>query len=290
MSKLFILVICICIICVFSCEKDNPMGSSSNNNSSGYRIKKVTVSDDGELNSIYKFTYQDEKVQLIEDSNFYNMKDTKTEFHYDANFVNEFEYEKIDNEWILQSKRITTFNGNFIVDEIINHLYDDGWRETFRGVYEYENDKLISYKHYTGGEEPCLEAELIYQNGKLIQINEDGGGYLEKTLLNYKNDKLQNYIIQWSRGDLIFENDKKIIYSYSNNRIIVATIYDWENESWEEWNVINYKYDQIGLLKEKLYSDGDKYSYEYEKGNGNAHLFWDWYDSHRNWIGEPDFQ
>ncbi|MFI0431413.1 hypothetical protein [Mariniflexile sp. HMF6888] len=247
-----------------------------------------------------------------------NIEIAKMIYNYsDDKLVSVVEYKKENNNWVEVSTYQLAYNGNSITGNYIgsdsgsyniyatnngniisiSEFYENDNSSGYKDI-TFTNDKISTYTFYEGSSSTELysyKSNCIYENGKVVTINEEHNNYFDTTYIeytstnfNYTGDSLTGWIYE-----IIEYQDEKVEHQYSNNLISksILSISDNNLNDWKKASEFSYLYDSDGYLIEESYidfgnktseshlyddyffeTDTDKITYTYEEGIGNSFI------------------
>lgn len=282
------LLLAILAISLFvSCEKDNDNDSSPSKNS--HRIKQI-FSEYDNYSKKTVFSYEGEKlVNITEYLKFESgiNEEFKAEITYSGDNATETWYHKESGSWELDEKYEYVIQNGLMMEET-DYDYGNGtWIEDGKWTYQYSGNNISGWQGYEdededGTLEQDSKGEYIYQNGKLseykgYELDESNNWYQDyKTTFTYAGSNMINWIdFNLDESDN-WKNYYKAEYQYSGDKVSQIEGFYWNsNDSqWESVDLDSYTYNSNGYLIGELDDDGEKRTYEYEEGNGNAKFFW----------------
>jgi hypothetical protein len=286
-----ILLISILIALLFSCIRDKDRDSGPAKNT--HRIKQVTFDNDEGTDRKSVFTY-DDKERLImimrhEKEGSETWKEVvKIEIFYNPAEIKSYYYSNESGFWEYTGKQEFYVEDGLLKEEWYYHYIDDDWVENSEWTYDYSGTNLIEWQCYfdsdnDGSVELNSKGEYGYINNKLDEYRgyyfDEFEDWIEYDLetFSYSGDKLSGYINYYKDTLDYWVESFKCTYIYTGDNITEAEYYDWviESNDWEyDPFTVTYDYDINGYLIEHTDDDGDKTTYEYEAGNGNAVFFW----------------
>lgn len=274
---------------LFSCEKDKNNDPESSKNT--HRINQVTYDDDG-ISEDWKsvFSYEGEKLVKItkydKDESGNWIEENKTEIKYSGDNASETWYNKGTGNWELIGKSEYIIQKGLMVEESWFNFINGSWVELWKWTYQYSGSNISAWQSYNnenwdGTLVPKQKGEYKYQNEKLIEYIDyrlyvsDNWYPSFKDIFSYDGNNLSNYVGFVKIDTDTWEKMYKTDLLYSGDKVSQIDDYSWNDLSnqWEFQQSKSYTYNSNGYLIEKLEDDGDKTTYEYEEGHGNAKFF-----------------
>lgn len=296
------MVVLLIVFVDYSCKQNNPEPELINNT---HRIKNIIGFDAfGTEISREAFIYENEKLVLWQCfRNIENLEMKQTQqitFTYNeetavANFCL-----FINKAWNLQRRCIYQLRDMRILEKTVSRHADPPCFECWKYNYKYLNGNLIEWKKYIKTESD--EWQLIRKNVSIYKnnlINECQNfvnfDYTKlkpdyKKIFLYENDLLSGWIGGTCKENEVWQASQKIEYLYEQNNISSKIYYvrDFSNELWTYFGTTYYYYNENNYLIEESTSSGSRKIYEYEKGHGNASLFYN--DPETSDPGTPVFK
>ena len=255
-----------------------------------YRISEIIEKD--QLNGSerrYLFVY--EKNNLTECNSCFKdesnefQKSGRIVFSYEANKVNVLLLRKQTDSW--NKHQLTEFvtNGQCILEKIVTRYSFPECQQCWKYKYKYQNEKLVESTKYLKGNTADWKVfeKLVYRFEENILLEyqyykASAEGHL---LLDYKRKyNNDNGICEcWYGGiirpDSVWHPTQFMEYAYYDGKISSQKYYQrgYDDFDWKFSADISYAYDINNNLIERSTSNGHMLLYKYEKGNGNAFMF-----------------
>ncbi len=284
--KIQILVFaCMAIPLLLSCDKEDGKNS--------HRIKQVIYDDSGGDDSDYKWVFyynnNDQLIQMIhhEKDDYGSWEEDRiVEFEYGSSVTTATRSNLTYGNPEITSRSEYIIQNNLMMEELYFSVDDDQLKISWKWVYQYSGTDLTGWKSYDdvdGVFKQDGRAEYSYQNGRLSEYlyeylnNSSVWTPSDRETFSYSGDHMSGWIdFNYDNSGRCYESVKSE-YSYADNRLfrIDYFVIDTLTNGWqsEPYHRVTYDYDSNGYLAEWLDEDGDKITYEYEEGNGNAKLF-----------------
>jgi YD repeat-containing protein len=286
--KIKILVFtCMVIPLLLSCDEDDEKNP--------HRIKQIIYDDSDGNDYDYKWVfYYNNNEQLIQmihhEKDDYGSweEDRIVEFEYGSSVTTATRSDLVlygDPKMLSRSEY--NIQNNLIMEELYLDYDEDQWVVAWKWAYQYSGADLIGWRSYNDVDGVLKQdgrAEYSYRDGKLTEYlyeylnNTNNWVPIDRETFSYSGDHLSGWI------DFNYDNTGKWIeyykseYSYADGRVFKIEYYDIDTltNAWksEPYNRVTYDYDSNGCLAGWLDDDGDKTTYEYEEGHGNAKLFY----------------
>ena len=284
--KLKILVLaCMIVPMICACDEDDHLNS--------HRLKRVTHTDGEGSGQDWKreYSYSDNRLTRIMtyDRNDYGgwSESFVVEITYTDNSATATRYDIESGIWEEYSKSEYQVQNSLILEDHLFWYHDYQWKDWAKWIYQYDGTDLVSYQYYyydEGHFELSGRATYTYVDNKVMEYlyfrRDDNAGLVpdDKETFSYSENKKAGYI-DFNMDSLgSWVRNSKCDYSYSGNQLIRIAYTSWDEgtNSWEyaPYGSVNYGYNSNGYLTEWLNDEGDKYSYEYEEGHGNAKYFY----------------
>lgn len=278
-----ILISIILILLSVSCEKDDNVILLPE------RIKQITEYDEtGEGLNKYLFNYDLEQLVSVEiyvNKNNIWKELNKIEFIYNGNNIKKIGFYKEGDTWLKNYESDVLIDDGLVTKETFYKLENDNWIKYKEWNYKYENRNLLAWQLnilIDDTTEPSTKGEYIYENDRLIkytkyglddfnnwdQIHKDTFLYSGANLKSWERKK-KDWILNW-------QNEAKVVYSYSGDKIFKREVYSWDLGAWVLliFSPKYYKYNSNGNIKEETNDSGYKKVYGYEDGMGNVKNLW----------------
>jgi hypothetical protein len=277
LKNLFFALVVLCI--VLACEKEKEVAEIIDI----YRISEVVYDfTNDDYDSKIGFSYEGPKlIQMIFSSknglgNWYEY--SKRDITYTDEKATET-YSSLQNiTWIPDYQVAYTFADELVIFEDARAFINNTWVVDVRNSYTYLGKNLTHWSHVA--DDGMTSGDIFYKNGKMSQaFSYDCNGDIDpvnwefesRDSCGYKNDSLTSFTHfiydagcweYYSRNDL----------TYSSGKVSHIERYNWIDNQWSYDDQNYFTYDNNGLL---ILDQNDTYtiSYQYEKGNGNAQLF-----------------
>ena len=294
----------VCFLLIFvGCKKEDddnsPSDGNNGNGSSGQRVTTKTTEyfftqfppdtkeemhyESGQVNKVV--VYSEETGVWVEDYiEFITYNDNlithtiKEEMSVGDTVIYEPQ-NKIENEYSGQNLIVTTA-----------YDYESGsFKENSKVVLEYENERLSSFiisLFEAGSFEELAKTEYTYgENGvsKMEEFDFQGGEpkLAFSTVFYYDNNRISEYYdysYEIFNGDTTVNNEEKVTYSYSGDKLSSKTIFDYVGSDYSLLVNVDYVYNDKGNLITEVYSGNgvasneypNEVNYNYETGSGNA--------------------
>lgn len=277
-----LLLAIVAILLLGSCEKDKDNDSSSINDS--YRIKQIISQHDDYFEKIV-FSYYEEKLLNInayeKDESGNLIEEFKIEISYSGDNATTTMYDKETGNWEIRNKSEYVIQNGLIM-EISDSDYENAvWVEyCWKWTYQYSASNITAWQSYYFEDENG-KGEYVYQNGKLSEYKvyeldeSDNWHQFDNETFTYEGTDLMSWIDYELDESDNWEKDNKAEYLYSGDKVLQMECFNWISESsqWELENSETYTYNSNGYLIEELNNEGNKRTYEYEEGQGNAKYF-----------------
>jgi hypothetical protein len=288
-----ILLLIALALCLFSCEKDMNDNSGPKNS---HRIKQVIINSDFDEDLKIDFNYKGENL-IKYTINVKNEEEVwvewyKTDFSYSQDMVTAITYIKEKDEWKLDCKAVYTIENNMLLAEHDYGFLNGSWTENAKFIYQYSGNLLIAYQRYFDYDENGIieldsKGDFFFQNGKVIECREytyDNSGILSYNYVDsfaYNGDILAGWVRYGSSKIDPWNKKYKAAYQYSGGYVSQLDHRRWDEitNQWatEPFSHQAFVYDKNGYVIETSTHYGDKSSLTYEKGHGNAALFFSEY-------------
>jgi hypothetical protein len=296
-------IIAILLVLLVACNKDKDLSESA---SASLRIKEIYNDYEGDNNDWKTtFAYEGENLAGItefeKDDQGIFTESYRAEITYDGNRVIMTWFYYNNGSWETEGKyEIVVENGHLSEETYLDYVQAQ-WVEEWRWVYQYSGSNLVAWQSFDNGSTGALEqdgrAEYFYNNGLLSEYKSyrknSSGDYIQFDMETFSYSG--NDLISWIDFDRDESNNwvetDKCEYTYGVGTVSVAEYFDWDDNinTWETEPFSEfYTYNPEGLVTEWSNDDGDRITYEYEKGAGNAKLLW--YYPEDLVYGEPTFK
>ena len=256
-----------------------------------YRVKSIlSYNDQGEEIGRDIFNYENDRIVLWQwfskNENGESEENWKIVINYIGNNIEAVKYYKVHDVWKRHNKSTFKIRDNHIYEELKSRYditpCDDCWKYS----YTYSDTLLIGWKSFikTGDDswENLRKGENIYKNGNLTEYKtfemEENNVWepIYKRTYSCKNGRVNGWQGSIYNADNKWIPEKKIEFLYANNKIssINCSMWDASEGSWFYFGSLTFQYDDNNCLIEETSSKGCRTVYEYEKGHGNAALFY----------------
>ncbi len=204
----------------------------------------------------------------------------KTDFSKSGDEIIWHRSDYIDSTWVDSVKQVRLLDGDNI-SEYKYFVYLNGqWVLRMRWTYEYENNRLvraIAYNIENGDYTPSNDYLVNYSDGKISNYfnRQYNNGEWENVMkFDYVYDGSQlSYNIFYMVNEEELTPIDKWEYFYEDDKLIMDKSFTYYNDTWNEFQQINYMYDVQGNLINVSVDNGEVREYEYESGEGNAGYF-----------------
>ncbi|MEI6681448.1 MAG: hypothetical protein WCO44_02410 [Bacteroidota bacterium] len=264
---------------MISCKKKS---SESSGSTPSERIIEWAYYANDTINSKTVFQYSGNQLSsAIDYHSSHLVKTAKTTFQYSGNqLISVTRYDTANGIWYKSSfTEVTSFSGTNPV-EILTHSFDQAGNEytAYKWIYTFGTAGLTSatwYNFSLGSWTESEKALCTYDSNKRIIATD----------ITYNNGNEKYWITYLYQGNQITTELDSTKYSgsldiwkyameYTGGRLTSSKGYDWNNNTWVQYNIENYTYNSLGnilIYQDQELNSQHKYreEFKYEAGSGN---------------------